>query len=474
MINRFKRLPFLQFPVILIFTLIIFGSLSCRKKDKIDSNPGLMLNFSTDTVFFDTVFTSVGSVTKRLLVYNSNNNKLMISSVSVAGGSNSNFAINVDGAPGPTVRDIEIPAHDSIFIFVRVTVDPNNHNTPLIITDSILFMTNTNLQNVKLVAWGQDAHFYKNTLLKGISIWDSIKPQVIYGHVRVDTNSKLTIMEGTKIYVHKHSSLNVLLNATLVVDGKIDHPVRFQGDRLDAFYKDLPGQWDGILIKQGSTGNVINYAIIKNGVVGISVDSVGFSAQPTLKIDNTIIQNVTSFGLYCYAARVKSTNCVIGDCGSSSLALIYGGKYDFRQLTIGNYWSSSVRTSPALYINNYITDTLGHKHPYPLDSAFFGNVIVYGNQDEEITLDSVSSVAFNHLFDHCLLKTSMKTNNPNYFIQCLVNKDPGYVNPQAFNYQLDSISAAIQKGVPMGVDYDIKGVFRGSAPDLGAYQYVPK
>ena len=133
-----------------------------------------------------------------------------------------------------------------------------------------------------------------------------------------------------------------------------------------------------------------------------------------------------------------------------------------------------MRTSSALYINNYITDTLGHKHPYPLDSAFFGNVIVYGNQDEEITFDSVSSVAFNHTFDHCLLKTGMKTNNPNYFISCLGNLDPGYVNPAAFNYQLDSISPAIQKGVPLGVDYDIKGVFRGSTPDLGAYQYVPK
>jgi len=68
-----------------------------------------MLNFSTDTIFFDTVFTSVGSVTKRMLVYNENNSKLMISSISLAGGNKSNFTINVDGAPGPKLSDIEFP-----------------------------------------------------------------------------------------------------------------------------------------------------------------------------------------------------------------------------------------------------------------------------------------------------------------------------------------------------------------------------
>ena len=477
-LNMFKKinlLSLLRIPLFLFILLIFVGIISCRKKDKIDSSPGLMLNFSSDTVFFDTVFTSVGSVTKRLLVYNENNNKLVISSISLAGGNNSNFTINVDGAPGPNVTDIEIPAHDSIFIFVRVTVDPTNQNAPLVIADSILFMTNTNLQNVKLIAWGQDAHFYRNVLLKGMNTWDSLKPHVIYGHVWVDTNSKLTIMGGAKIYFHKFSSMNILLNATLVVDGSLDHPVRFQGDRLDAFYKDLPGQWDGIYLEQGSVNNTMNYAIIKNGTIGVSVDSVGASASPTLQIDNTVIRNVTSIGLYGYATKIISTNCVIGDCGGSSLMLDYGGSYQFRQITVGNYWSSSVRTQSALYLSNYTSDTLGNKILYPLD-AYFGNVIIWGNQDEEITLDSLPAAPFNYIFNYCLLKTNLKTSNPNNFFSCIINKDPVFVNPQAFNYEIDSSSAAIGKGGPVGgPGTDIKGKNRPiTSPDIGAYQYVPK
>ena len=71
------------------------------------------------------------------------------------------FRLNVDGLPGRSFGDVEIGADDSIFIFVEVTVDPNNQNTPLVVTDSILFETNGNLQDIDLVAWGQDAYFHK-------------------------------------------------------------------------------------------------------------------------------------------------------------------------------------------------------------------------------------------------------------------------------------------------------------------------
>lgn len=40
-----------------------------------------------------------------------------------------------------------------------VTIDPNKDDNPLIQTDSIVFETNGNLQDVDLVAWGQDANY---------------------------------------------------------------------------------------------------------------------------------------------------------------------------------------------------------------------------------------------------------------------------------------------------------------------------
>jgi hypothetical protein len=461
-----------QFIILLLCTALFTVLIACNKKDKVDTNPSMTLRFSTDTIFFDTVFTTIGSVTQKLLVYNNNDNKVKVTSIRLAGGSQSFYKINIDGTPATSISDLEIPGHDSIYIFIRVTIDPNNQNNPLVVADSILFMTNGNLQDVKLMAWGQDANFYKDKTLKGTIVWDSLKPHVIYGFLRVDTASSLTILAGSKVYLHKNAYLAVSKDATLKLTGTLGHPVRFQGDRLDPFYRDLPGQWNGIYLEKGSKQNEIDYAIIKNGSYGISIDSINSPTEPTLKINNTIIQNMTGTGLSAYASNIVSTNCVIGGCGSASLELTFGGSYEFLQLTIGNYWGGSVRLSPSLYISNYYYNNIGTKIPNPLTKANFGNCILYGNLDEEIMLDSDESTQFNYMFNHGLLKTEKSVSDPLHYTDCIVNEDPVFVDVVNNNYAIDSISPAIQKGIPMGVPLDINGVDRGQAPDLGAYQYV--
>jgi hypothetical protein len=466
-VSRFSLIP------LVIFTLI-FG-FSCRKKDKADSNPAFKLTFSTDTVFFDTVFTTVGSVTQRLMVHNYNANKVLVSSIRLAGGSSSVFSLNIDGTPASSVSDVEIPAHDSIFIFVKVTVNPNSQNLPLIVTDSILFSTNGNLQQVELVAWGQDAYFYKNKNLTGNETWDSIKPHVIYGYLRIDTGSSLTISAGTKLYFHKSAYLEVSDLSSLTVNGVLGHPVWFLGDRLDEFYRDLPGQWDGIYLRKGSKNNDFNYAIIKNGNFGIYVDTAINPDEHMLNINNSIIQNMVAYDIYAYSTNIIATNCVLGNCGGSALAINFGGSYDFRQMTIGNYWSGSVRQSAALYLNNYYYDTTGVKHYNPLTNAYFGNVIIYGDQDEELNLDGDAASQFSYYFDYCLLKTHKNANDASHYNTCIVNKDPGFVDVQKYDYEIDSISPARQKGkffndIPM----DINGTFWDNPRAIGAYEYVPQ
>ncbi|MCK9205201.1 MAG: right-handed parallel beta-helix repeat-containing protein [Bacteroidales bacterium] len=463
-----------RFPNIILFSVSLFlicFCFSCRKKDKIDTSPDIQLSFSTDTVFFDTVFTTVGSITKRLIVYNQRQDKVSISHIRLMGGENSNYRINVDGEPGIDLTDLEIAGDDSLFIFIRVTINPNNQNTPFIVNDSLEFQINGNIQRVQLVSWGQDAFFYRNATLSGNVLWDSLKPHVIYGALRIDTNAMLTILPGTKIYFHQNAYLSASFRSTLKVIGTQDHPVRFQGDRLDYFYRDLPGQWIGILLEAGSLNHQINYAIIKNGVYGIAIDIPESQTNPMLVLDNTIIRNMTGDGIYAYGTTITSTNCVIGNCGGNAVDIIYGGSYDFRQLTIGNFWSSSVRLSPSVYISNYTVDTTGQKFPNPLVSAYFGNAILYGSNDEEIMLDSVTSAPFAYTFDHALLKTRLNTSASGRFIQCMVNQDPRFMDGSKMDYRIDSLSPAIKKGIQMGVLYDILGIERGPTPDLGAYQY---
>jgi len=461
-----------NFPILLLFVSALIFLFSCRKKDQIDTNPSVKLTFSTDTIFFDTVFTTIGSVTQRLMVYNWNKSKINISSIRLSGGEQSSYRINVNGTPAMSITNVEIPGEDSIYLFVRVTVDPNNKNTPFIISDSILFNTNGNFQQVKLAAWGQNALFYKNTNLSGNITWDSLKAHVIYGSFRIDTGSTLTLMPGTKVFLHNKSSLSVSDEGSLLAYGTLEHPVQFSGDRLDPNYRDLPGQWEGIFLEKGSSGNYINYGLIKNGSQGIVVHTASDPGQPDLKLENTIIQNMTGDGLFTESSYIISTNCVIGNCGGSAISITGGGDYDFKQLTIGNYWSGSVRTSPSLYLSNFTYDSLGNKIPQDLNNAFFGNSIIYGMDSEEILLSSDNSKKFEYTFDHSLLKTTFSTADPLHFILCIVNQDPRFIDPQKYDFAIDSMSPVIDKGIPMEVPFDIKGNVRGETPDLGAFEYV--
>ena len=67
-------------------------------------------------------------------------------------------------------------------------------------------------------------------------------------------------------------------------------------DRLDPFYRDQAGGWDRIWLSALSKDNEIDWAIIQNGNVGIHADTVA-NANPTLKINNTIIRNMST-GVY--------------------------------------------------------------------------------------------------------------------------------------------------------------------------------
>ncbi len=460
----------------LFFFFLLLGSacivfLSCSKKDKVDSSPGLKLAFSTDTVLFDTVFPTVGSITQRLVVYNRNKNKVSIASIRLAGGQASSYRINIDGTPATSVSEVEIAGDDSIFIFVRVTIDPQNQALPYIVSDSIEFLTNGNSQQVKLVAWGKDAIFYRKASLAGNIVWDSLKAHVIYDSLRIDTNSSLTIMPGTKVYFHKDAYLAVSYQSSLKIAGTLFHPVLFQGDRMDAFYKDLPGQWGGIYLEQGSRDHEINYLYIKNGSFGLAVYPPEVQTATMLTISNSIIQNMTAVALYAMGTSINAVNCVFGNCGGNCLSVNYGGEYDFRYLTVGNYWYASVRHAPSIYLSNY-TYVKGNKISNPLSKSYFANVIVYGSNDDEIGLDSVAGIPFEYMFDHALLKTKLKTTNPLRYSNCIINKDPVFVDEYKMNYAIDSISPAIKMGQPLGIPYDIRGAIRGQPPALGAYEYV--
>lgn len=473
--------------IIFLITLIITVSIGCRKDSIITDDPSVILGFSNDTIIFDTVFTSIGSTTLWLRVYNNENRKVNISSIRLAGGTNSNFRINIDGVSGVSASNIEIAPNDSMFIFVEVTVDPNNTNNPMIILDSIVFTTNGNIQDVDLVAWGQDAYFivadkyvqglppYKIVAKEGENIfWNNDKPYVIYGYAVIDSTGQLTIPEGSRIHFHNNSGLWVYKGGSLKVTGTLADPVTFQSDRLESYYEDIAGQWDRIWLMDGSVDNEINYAIIKNAFIGIQTETfLDNNMGNKLKLDNTLIYNMSGVGIFSRDYKIVSTNTVVANCAQYGVVLSSGGDYDFRHCTFANFWNQTVRQTPNLILNNYYKNQNDQIVVKDLTNAYFGNCIIYGSNDDEIELDKYTGGGqFNYTFDHCLLKTLLNTADVNLYKNILKNLNPLFEDYSENDYHITSGSPAINAGTPaISIPVDIAGENRDSQPDIGAYEF---
>ena len=434
-----------------LFAFLI-SQLSFCKKDKLIKDAGAKVEFSQDSVLFDTVFTTIGSATQNIRVRNKNKQRIKISSIQLTGGNASQFIVNVDGAKGTSFTDIEIAANDSMYIFIQVNVNPTNINSPLIISDELVFMVNGNEQKLILEAWGQDAYYHRpDSVIKfkdgtyfpyslanavpnsynvvgSEFVWKNDKPHVVYGYLVVNGPDTITgapaqnlkILEGTKVFMNYKSGIWVYAGARIQVLGKKGQEVVFQGARREKDYADEPGQWDRIWINEGSNDNIINYAIIKNGFIGVQCEYIGedpaFSSKGLLTLTNTKIQNMSLWGLYCLYYSVFGFNNVISNCQEHSVNVVLGGDYLFSQCTFANYWSKDKpRDKPAFRINNY-----SETQVLPLNLRV-ANCIVDGKLENEVSLDikpqsTLPQGTVSYTFSNNWLKSTMNTSDAAIFI----------------------------------------------------------
>ncbi len=486
----------IKYLFILITSIIIFNSCD---PDEINTSNDLKINFSSDTISFDTVFTTIGSSTKKFKIYNSDKNAIIISSIKLSGGENSAFKFNIDGHKGPEIKNIRIEGKDSCFGFIQVYVNPNNSNSPIIIEDSIEFFLNNTKKRLYLNAWGQDIHLIRDSLLK-TQTWIADKPYVLYDAVLVDSNATLTIEEGVTIYMHKNMWFGV--NGTLVVNGTKDRPVIFRGDRRDYSnyyppvpYDVIPGQWNEIRFTNSSKGNKINYAEIRNGQFGIIAGIYDKPGQAEVEISNTKIYNHGYTALFGIKARITAWNCVFANSGLATFMCTQGGNYSFYHCTFANYSAFGIKGSYAAYLRNYtIIDSVAGdpktKKIYygELENAYFGNCILYGEIENVVFLDSNPNHLFEYKFENCLIKgTTDKLNisDQQRFVKTKIsNKDEvGFVKIDKesyyYDFRLTRTSIARESGsIDIASQYplDLLGNNRleDGNPDIGAYEYIPE
>ncbi len=431
------------------------------------------LAFSVDTLVFDTVFTTIGSTTHQLKIYNQEKQTIKIQEVELMGGSNSPFRINLDGLKGTNFADIELEGKDSLFAFIEVTLDVNGSVNPMVIQDSIRFRSNGKDQYVQLVVWGQDAYFHYRDLNEGT--WPADKPHVIYGYAAVDSAKTLNIQAGTQIYLHKGAILYVY-KGTLNIQGTINNEVVLQGDRLEGLYSEVAGQYYGIYFQEARP-STINYAVIKNGTAGIHLFSQdpGNGSNYTLTVKNSRIFNNASYGIFIYSgAKVKAENCILSKNGAHALLMLEGGGFNFNHCHLLGYNSGNTQT-PAVGISNYFNDQAKNVTNYgPITEGKLYNCAIYGTLATELVFDTINpnnTVNINLDVRNCLIKKEV-VGTQSHYQSITWNTNPEFKDVFKSDFHFYSSSPLNGKANPtFSLPTDIEGNTRSiTAPDIGAYE----
>jgi hypothetical protein len=455
----------------LLFILSVSIALLACKKDSFITSADASISISADTLHYDTVFTSAGSVTQSFKIINDNNQKLRLSSVKLMGGTGSKYKMNVDGVATTEANGIEIEANDSVYVFVQVNVDPSSDGLPFIIRDSIQVRYNGNTELVQLEAWGQNAHFLRNKEVITNETWTNDLPYVIQGYLYVDVNQTLIIEKGCRIYIHADAP--IIVDGTLKVNGEKDtiNRVYFRGDRLDDPYKDFPAAWPGIYFRTDSKDNVLNYAVINNSFQAIAVQDPSPNANPKLTLNECVIDNSYDAGIIALNSSIRATNCLISNCGRN-IAIGKGGDYEFIHCTVVSYSNNFIEhKAPVLSVSNADGATIA-----PL-KAVFRNCIFWGEggvHESEVVVEKSASDTVE--FDHNLWKA--KTVPQDIIADGIINNsDPQFdsinVSKNYYDFRLNTRnSPALDAGKNAGVIIDLDGKPRpaGIKPDLGSFE----
>ena len=480
-----------KFSILVLVLCSLFLLPSCRE-EQLSSDPSLKLTFSKDTVSFDTVFTTVGTSTLRLMVYNRNRNALLINRVWL--DNNIAFKVNVDGENDLTqLTDIQLNGGDSLFVFIKVFIDPNKKSAPVLIEDNLRFELNNHNQAVHLEAVGQDVHLIKTPArltIKENLIFTAGKPYLIYDTVAV--KGKLTIKPGARLYFHDKAALMAYGNVNAV--GSPDKPITLQGDRTDNLFEHVPyayvaGMWSGVYLFDLSGTDTKTYDFKQVDILSANVGLYAFSekntALPTMQLFNTRIHNHAVYGLVLRNINAYVVNTEISNA-AAYCAYLAGGTQRFIHTTIASYFNSTdvrIQSTPredvaAVYINNLSKENV-------TTHASFQNCIIDGIRSNNLLVASPFEQYYPDTIANNFLKTdSLHVANAidNVYWQksdssVFVNTFYKYQQYQYYDFRLAEHSPARGIADPkIAAKYktDRNGQPRDIAkPDPGCYQSQP-
>lgn len=475
--------------LILVCMLGLFALVSCD--DSLETSADKMPEFSKDTLTFDTVFTSIGSATAKILVYNRQSKPVTIDRLQLTGGGASPFRINVDGFTDKEhlFESITIRAKDSMYIFVEVTVNPQQSNSPVLMRDSIVMTTREGRKRLLLEAYGQNMRVLRSLTIQSDTLLDASLPYLIQGDLVVDTLATLRLAPGVRMYFHHNS--NLMVYGHLKAIGTYEQPISLRGDRLDKIgfvtpvpYNLVAGQWGGVYLLNPQGNHVLRHVTINSGYVGVYYLNQSKQYKPTLEITNCRIQNFLFYNLVAINGDMTVSNSAITNSGGYTVYL-NGGRHEFYHCTIANYFSNSEVQSvsrdkaPAFMM-------MSLPRSFPMETRVYNSVIA-GSSQNEITLASRYDSLYNAAISHSYLKRVKPSELPFYTnIRWSTPKDSLFKSIREdltkkvyFNFMPDSVSplrkALADPAIALQFPLDLNGRNRlaDGTPDAGAFEWVP-
>jgi len=500
------------------------------REEELQTSGGL--TFSADTVKFDTVFTTLRTVTKRLWVYNRNPRAVNVDLVSLDNAATSPYTLIVNGDLKQTATNLFIRGNDSLLILVRARLNDNGGSgqaKDVVVQEKLNFRTNGQEQTVLLRSFGQNIYLHDGTArpvaLPCGTVWTKDRPHVLYGTVVVPQNCTLRIKPGARIYAHAGAVL--IVQGTLLVNDPSDYApgtgatdtikatnpniVRFVGDRSgETQYATAPGQWTGIIFDATSRGNVVRYAQIQNAAYGaLLLNPDNNPVQPDLLLQNSVIRYISGAsanfagattqlasykllgitegaGILSLSGKVTVENTLFSDCYEYALRGYGGGSYALNYCTIANYAATgAVRKTASLAFTNLSALDGKPRNPSGLRVSL-QNSIVWGASEDELSLENYEEYKGGVNVQNTLLRSKLYAaatdakDTPGLAkagLNNTLNVDPKFVRPGAgansdYRPNANSSPALTRPAAVLPlVPRDLLNLPRNATtPDLGAYR----
>lgn len=466
-----------------LLALLLCVMTGCQDDDSFSTNVSNILSFSADTVKLDTVFSAVPTTTRTFWVHNESGDGIRCTNIRLERGNQSGFRVNVDGVylgseSGYQASEVEIRKGDSIRVFVELTSPVNGRNKPWLVEDNLLFLLESGVtQKVNLNAYSWDAIKYRNLHITNDTTLTGDRPIIVYGKLTVEEHATLTLAAGTTLYFHDGGGIDVY--GRLCSQGEAGKEVILRGDRLDWMFDYLPydlmsGLWDGIHFYETSYDNVMEFTDLHSSFNGIVCDSADVEKQK-LTLKNMTVHNCQGKGLSTVNCKVTAENCQFTNTLYECVDIL-GGDVTMNHCTLAQFYPFDSNRRPAL--NYYSTTTM------PLLRMDCINSIVTG-YPEDVVMGATENenIPFNYRFISSILRTPA-VEDAEHIIDVIfenvedtasVQGDKHFklvdINTQHYDFHLDSLSPAINKGskdYPVSNDRD--GKARDDQPDIGCFE----